>query len=314
MPSRSTATAVAKVTAIDADSIGLKFDCGVEVTLSAARSELAAPTDVLQQVQLESAAAAKLQRERRSQKKAEVALRRERRFDQYVHLSHVGLGKDHAIYSRRAPGAKDAVKPVLKLERHSNLSEMSDLDAEMKAEAAAVAGELEEDTREDVEGKELTFEPDASGEKAGAISAAFALPPTDRLDSVFPLPPSLQPSPRFGPSAPPMAAATEALTNLQSLEAPLPAEVTDNAATDTAAKDEVATEQAAEEQAATDEEATYEAAEAKEEAAAEEAALDGWVLISPSQLPHRQGLAEGGAVVVAQSTSLLCASMWDTAA
>ena len=277
-------------TAVDADSIGLKFDCGVEVIITPARSgQAAAPTEASQPVELESSAVK--HGERRSQKKAEVALRREKRFDQYKHLSHVKL-PDHAIYTRRVPGAKDASKPVLKLERHSNLSEESDLDADVKAEAAAAAGELEEDMAEDMVAKDLTFEPDVSwcGEEA------FALPPPDCLDTVFPLPPSLQSSPCFGPSAPPVAA-TEVLTNLQRLEVPLVAVATE------VSTDKVVTEQAATEQAM---EQTTEAAEVREEAAAEEAALDGWVLVSPAQLPHSQGLGEGGgAIAQLRPTSLL---------
>ena len=287
----------ARLTAADTESIGLKFDCGVEVTLSAARSGLAAPTEVPQQVQLESAATVKLHGERRSQKKAEVALRRERRFDRYSHLSHVKLGKDHAIYTRHAPGAKDVAKPVLKLERHSNLSEVSDLDAEVESEAAAavVAGNLEEDMS-------VTFEP-ASGAEAGvAETLSFALPPPNFLDTVFPLPPSLQSSPRFGPSAPPVAALTEALTNLQHLAATLAAEATDKVTLTVEATGEEAADKEAAEQAT-------ETAEARADSAVEEAALDGWVLISPAQLPHSHGLAEGGGVAQLRPTSLLHTSM-----
>ena len=290
-------------TAVDADSIGLKFDCGVEVIITPAKSgqAAAAPTEVSQPLQLEPAAAVK-PHGARSQKKAEVALRREKRFDQYNHLSQIKPSKDHAIYARRAPGAKDASKPVLKLERHSNLSEESDLDADMQAEAAAAAGELEEEMGEDMVAKDLTFEPDVSW----CAEEAFALPPPDCLDMVFPLPPSLQSSPCFGPSAPPMSA-TEALTNLPRLEVTLVAVATE------VATDKVATEQAAMEQAteqATEQAETEQAtetAEAREEAAAEEAAMDGWVLVSPAQLPHSQGLGEGGAIGIAQlrPTSLL---------
>ena len=146
-------------TAVDPDTIGLKFDCGMEIIITpASRSGQAALTKTSQREQLESGAAVK--RRRSSQKKVEMALRREKRCDQYK-LSHVKL-PDHAIYARRAPGAKDASKPVLKMERLSNLSDECDLAADIEAEAAAAAGELEQDMADDMLDKDLAFEPDVS--------------------------------------------------------------------------------------------------------------------------------------------------------
>ena len=85
-------------TAVDPDTIGLKFDCGMEIIITpASRSGQAALTKTSQPEQLESGAAVK--RRRSSQKKVGVALRREKRCDQYK-LSHVKL-PDHAIYARR---------------------------------------------------------------------------------------------------------------------------------------------------------------------------------------------------------------------
>ena len=202
-------------TAVDPDTIGLKFDCGMEIIITpASRSGQAALTKTSQPEQLESGAAVK--RRRSSQKKVEVALRREKRCDQYK-LSHVKL-PDHAIYARRAPGAKDASKPVLKMERLSNLSDECDLAADIEAEAAAAAGELEQDMADDMVGKDLAFEPDVSW----CQQEAFALPPADCLDTVFPLPPSLQSSPCSAPSAPPVPL-TDVLTNPKRLEVALAA-------------------------------------------------------------------------------------------
>ena len=267
-------------TAVDTDTIGLKFDCGMEIIITPASRGQAALTKTSQPEQLESGAAVK--RRRSSQKKLEVALRREKRFDQYK-LSHVNL-PDHAIYARRVPGAKDASKPVLKMERLSNLSEECALAADIQAEAAAAAGELEQDLADDMLAKELPFEPDVSW----CQQEAFALPPPDCLDTVFPLPPSLQSSPCSAPSAPPVPL-TDVLTNPKRLEVPLVVTAPEAAPENVeAAPENVVTEQTTEQmtEAAEAREEATEAAEAREEeAAAEEAALDGWVL-HPNPTPN----------------------------
>ena len=71
--------------------------------------------------------------------------RRERRIDAYLHAG-VPLGRDHAIYARRAAreGLAAEAKPKLRLERSSNVSE-AEVEADVEAEIGADAEQLAQD-------------------------------------------------------------------------------------------------------------------------------------------------------------------------